>query len=108
MSSDVEITADMYTRIADIEEIRPKRHPVEKFLTLQAFLRHTEKLAVSRALKIADIGGSSGVYAFELADRGHEIHLRDIALGSLDIARAKQAQRNGNPLASIECGDAKD
>lgn len=56
---------------------------------------------------ILDIGGAAGVYAFWLADRGYQVHLIDAVPLHIQQAEEKAAQRDGQPLASISLGDAR-
>lgn len=75
---------------------------MERELTLHTILSH---LPHTTPAKIADIGGGSGVYAFKLADMGHEVHLRDLSPALVELARQNNAL---HPLASIEVGNAID
>lgn len=56
--------------------------------------------------KIFDIGGAAGVYAFELAKRGYQLHLIDPVELHLEQARSYAAD-SGVALASIARGDAR-
>lgn len=141
--SDCIVIRDLYDKLGEVEDMRLVRHPLEHALTLDAIERHifgnkqgsqpalasqtpgnessTAPSAVSSApfhgIKIADIGGATGTYAFALADKGAEVHLRDLSTGLLAIAAAKQEKRcreskvngdNFNQLASIKVGNALD
>lgn len=54
---------------------------------------------------VLDMGGGAGFYSFWLADKGYNVHLRDIV--PLHVEQAKQEEIESNiKLASIEVGDA--
>ena len=55
---------------------------------------------------IFDVGGGAGIYAFSLAEQGHQVHLFDPVELHLEQARA-QAAKSGVALASITRGDAR-
>ena len=57
--------------------------------------------------KVLDVGGSPGVYSLWLAAFGHEVHLIDPV--QKHVLQAMDASRNhpGNPIASINIGDAR-
>lgn len=75
---------------------------LEKARTQEIISRY----AGSGCLKIADIGGATGVYSFWLQEQGHEVWLLDATQLHVDIARETAEQRNLK-LASIEKGDAR-
>jgi SAM-dependent methyltransferase len=55
---------------------------------------------------IADIGGATGYYAFELAKSGHKVHLIDMV--PVHIEKAKEmADEKGLNLAGFNVGDAR-
>ena len=55
---------------------------------------------------ILDVGGASGVYAFQLATQGYEVHLIDPVKLLLEQARS-YADASGIRLTSITRGDAR-
>jgi len=58
-------------------------------------------------LRIADVGGATGAYAFWLASLGHEVHLVDAVPLHIEIARQAQFDEAVPNLASTEVGDAR-
>ncbi len=129
--SEASVTKALYDSMAIQENERLNFHPLEYAMTLDTIERHLDfrrriwstsnsSLAGS-PLKIADIGGATGTYAFALADRGCLVHLRDLSPGLLEIASQKQTERlsqrvdaadgeknGGGILASIGGGNALD
>ncbi|MDR2571754.1 MAG: class I SAM-dependent methyltransferase [Oscillospiraceae bacterium] len=84
------------------EDEREIRDPLE-------FIR--SKVIISRYLEhdnmnIADIAGGTGVYSFWLAKLGHKVHLLDIAMKHIDIAKSKGKELSVE-LASYTCADAR-
>ena len=61
----------------------------------------------TRPQKVLDVGGSPGVYSLWLASLGHEVRLIDPV--QKHVLQAIDASRNqpGNPIASINIGDAR-
>lgn len=55
---------------------------------------------------IYDTGGAAGVYAFQLAERGYQVHLIDPVELHLEQARAR-VSASGVALASITLGDTR-
>ncbi|TDL27288.1 S-adenosyl-L-methionine-dependent methyltransferase [Rickenella mellea] len=88
--SDYSIVRNQYDRMAEMEEQRLKDHPMERLVTLDTISLHLGP-HLDVPLKIADIGGGTGVYAFILAKQGHSVHLRDLSPGLLVIASEEQA-----------------
>jgi ubiquinone/menaquinone biosynthesis C-methylase UbiE len=84
------------------ENERIERHPLEFIRTKDIISRNLPK----NSIKIIDLCGASGVYAYWLAKMGHEVHLMD-----LSPKHIKQAENNQEKykvkLASIACGDAR-
>lgn len=58
-------------------------------------------------LKIADIGGGAGHYAFWLQSLGHRVRMVDLSPGNIELAN-EFAARNGISLSSCQVGDARD
>lgn len=56
--------------------------------------------------KVADVGGATGVYAFQLADRGHQVSLVDLVPAHVAQAVARN-QGRAQPLVSCRVGDAR-
>jgi len=114
-------TAAQYDANDEHEADRLRLHPMERALTLDAIVQHLEisvpehPESQSRCLKIADIGGATGVYAFALADIcatqriQADIHLRDLAPKLVALAQIEQDRRikSASPtLASLAVGSA--
>ena len=59
-----------------------------------------------KPVKIMDLCGASGHYAYWLAEMGHEVHLMDLSPKNINDARNNQTKYNAR-LASISCGDAR-
>ncbi len=55
---------------------------------------------------VVDIGGGTGPYAFWLAEKGCEVHLRDLTSRHVEMAREKNMTASA-PLASVEVSDAR-
>ena len=98
-ASDPEIQ-EYYAR--EPEETRLERGPfqLERARTLELIRRH----APSPPARIIDVGGAAGVYAFELAAQGYEVHLVDASERLVLEARRRNAAA---VLASCEVGDAR-
>lgn len=140
-TSDLRVTQELYDSRATEEDRKLELHPLEYQLTIDALAKYlpliasqsitddagpaqaagstTTSTAPARRRKIADIGGATGTYAFFLAGRGEEVHLRDLSPALLEIATARNAMgvqgdkfdlgkgTHGN-LASIQVGNAID
>lgn len=116
--SDTNITKALYDGMAIQEDERLNFHPLELAMTLDTIERHlhlhrgpsgTSSLADSPVpLKIADIGGATGTYAFALADRGCLVHLRDLSPGLLAIASRKQTERLSQQRTDTADGEKND
>ncbi|KZV98247.1 S-adenosyl-L-methionine-dependent methyltransferase [Exidia glandulosa HHB12029] len=106
-----EAVAQLYDSIAASEADRLRLHPMERELTLDAIATHIDLTRRNDRLKVADIGGATGVYAFKLADAGAEVHLRDLSSRLVWLANVEQERRanDGKPtLASAAVGSALD
>lgn len=97
------IVEQSYDRMPDCEWHRLERHRVEYGVTMKAL---AEYLPPAPA-KVADIGGSDGRYAVELARRGYEVTLVDLSGRCQDFARSK-ATEAGVQLAGVIHADARD
>ena len=53
---------------------------------------------------VLDLGGGAGAYSFWLAERGHAVHLVDLSLRQVDLARRRP---DAAALASIAVGVAR-
>jgi 2-polyprenyl-3-methyl-5-hydroxy-6-metoxy-1,4-benzoquinol methylase len=106
----VEHTAALYDYISSHEATRLDMHPIEREVTLRTITRYLLACGDSTCrIRIADIGGATGGYAFPLAARGHEVHLVDLAPKLIDIARSTDSGKpEGAKLASIRVGSALD
>ena len=58
------------------------------------------------SIKIIDLCGASGHYAYWLAEMGHEVHLMDLSPKHINEAIDNSKKYNAK-LASISCGDAR-
>jgi len=84
------------------EDGRMKRNQLEFIRSKEIISRY---LSVT-PMKIADIGGATGVYSYWLASQGHDVHLLDFTPSH--IVQAKEYGKNHNlSLASYHCGDAR-
>lgn len=59
-----------------------------------------------KGLKIADVGGGAGFYAFWLQSLGHSVSMIDFSPGNIDLAREHAAEQ-GIALTSCQVGDAR-
>ena len=59
------------------------------------------------SMKIADIGGATGVYSFWLSEKGHEVHLLDATPWHIEEAKRKEEEA-GKKLGSVQVGDGRD
>ncbi|MCL2006873.1 MAG: class I SAM-dependent methyltransferase [Treponema sp.] len=57
-------------------------------------------------IRIIDLCGATGHYAYWLAKKGHEVHLRDLSPRHITEAKANEKNYNAK-LASIALGDAR-
>lgn len=100
--------AKLYDSIGQHEVSRLQEHPIELAVTLRAIRTSTGP----GPKKIADVGGGPGTYAFPLADDGHQVDLIDLSPGLVEIANAKQNERQAagskSLLNSLGVGDALD
>jgi hypothetical protein len=120
--TDLGATAALYDSMAANEADRLRLHPMERALTLDTIINYLESPdevvqagnRETKQLKIADIGGATGAYAFALADHlgsSVEVHLRDLSPNLIARANEEQSRREDvNPplpkLASIAVGSA--
>ena len=58
-------------------------------------------------MRIADIGGGAGYYAFWLQEKGHHVNLVDLSPKNIELAK-KYSLKTGIQLNSLELGDATD
>jgi 2-polyprenyl-3-methyl-5-hydroxy-6-metoxy-1,4-benzoquinol methylase len=80
------LVAAFYNQNASEEHSRLADRSLERSVTMNVIL-DTMAASNGTSLKIADIGGGTGIYAVELARLGHEVTLTDISASELDIAR---------------------
>jgi len=84
------------------ENDRLSNESLEFIRTKDIIIRNLPKIP----LKIIDLCGASGHYAYWLAELGHEVHLMD--LSPKHITQAKENGKKYNAkLSSMECGDAR-
>jgi len=84
------------------EDARILRHPLEFIRTKEIISRYLSK----DKIKIIDLCGASGHYAYWLAEKGHEVHLMDLSPKHIIEVENNRQKYNVN-LASISCGDAR-
>jgi ubiquinone/menaquinone biosynthesis C-methylase UbiE len=84
------------------EDERLTRHPLEFIRTKDIISRFLPETPI----KIIDLCGASGNYAYWLAKKGHKVHLMDLSRKHISEAKNNQKKFNAN-LASIVCGDAR-
>lgn len=90
-------------------------HEIEKSrLELEAFklegLRTKEiisRFLLKDEMRIADIGGGAGYYAFWLQEKGHEVSLVDLSPKNIELVN-KHSKDTGIQLTRSEIGDATD
>ncbi len=82
---------------------RLDRHKIEFEMTK----RYMDTYIKGNSLKVLDIGGGPGRYAFYLGDKGHKVTLLDLSQKHINIAKAK-AQELGITLDGYIKGDALD
>lgn len=93
----------MYDDRPGYEWERLERHRTEFAVTLRALEEHLPRPPA----RVLDCGGGPGRYAIELAGRGYDVVLFDLASGCLDLAHKKAAEASV-ALAGYEQGTATD
>jgi len=68
-----------------VETSRLDKDPLEKMRTQQIISRYLFKVP----LKILDVGGGTGAYAYWLKQLGHEVHLIDPSFTNIEYAKQK-------------------
>lgn len=84
------------------ENGRLSRNPIEFIRTKEIISRYLP----AKTIKIIDLCGASGHYAYWLAERGHEVHLMDFSQKHINEAKINEKNYNAK-LVSLECGDAR-
>jgi ubiquinone/menaquinone biosynthesis C-methylase UbiE len=84
------------------ENERINRDVLEYIRTKDIILRNLPK----DPIKIIDLCGASGHYAYWLAEMGHEVHLMDLSPKHI-IEAKKNEQKYSSRLASMTTGDAR-
>ena len=84
------------------ENERIIRDPLEFIRTKELISRYLPKTPI----KIVDLCGASGHYAYWLAEKGHEVHLMDLSQKHINEALFNKKNYKAQ-LASLECGDAR-
>ena len=84
------------------EDKRITRSPLEFIRTKEIISR----FLLENPVKIIDLCGASGHYSYWLAEKGHEVHLRDLSQRHIDEAKNNEKIYNAS-LASIIRGDAR-
>ncbi|MCL2835102.1 MAG: class I SAM-dependent methyltransferase [Treponema sp.] len=84
------------------EDGRIDRDSLEFIRTKDIVLRNLPK----NPIKIIDLCGASGHYAYWLAEMGHEVHLMDLTPKHIDQAKNNQSKYKAK-LASMTIGDAR-
>ena len=84
------------------ENNRMDRNPLEYLRCKEIISRYLK----DEVMRIADIGGATGVFSFWLAKQGHLVSLLDYTPSHIDQAKEKSSS-NGIELRSFDCGDAK-
>lgn len=96
----VEDIIEFYTAYS--EEHRLSRHELEKIRTSELLLRHLPQ----GPLRILDVGGGTGAYAFWLSSLGHAVHFIDLVPKHVQHVERCSAASEW-PLASVSVGDAR-
>jgi ubiquinone/menaquinone biosynthesis C-methylase UbiE len=89
--------ADEDSRLQDSEGM------LESQRSKQIISRHL----LGGGLRVLDVGGGTGPYAFWLSQQGHEVHLVDPVAKHIAIARDRNT-RTASPLKLISAGDARE
>jgi ubiquinone/menaquinone biosynthesis C-methylase UbiE len=84
------------------ENERILRNPLEFIRTKEIISRFLPE----NKIKIIDLCGATGHYSYWLAEKGHEVHLRDLSQRHIDEAKGNDSKYNAR-LASISLGDAR-
>jgi len=84
------------------EDGRIEKNPIEFIRTKDIILRNLPE----KPIKIIDLCGASGHYAYWLAQMGHEVHLMDLSPKHIEEAKCNKLKYNVE-LASTLCGDAR-
>ena len=84
------------------ENNRMDRNPLEYLRCKEIISRYLK----DEVMRIADIGGATGVFSFWLAKQGHLVSLLDYTPLHIDQAKENGASL-GIKLHSYDCGDAK-
>ena len=92
---------EFYEKIENENE-RLKRSPLEFIRTKEIIARYLPE----QPIKIIDLCGASGHYSYWLAEKGHEVHLRDLSQRHIEEAKNNEGKYNSK-LASIDRGDAR-
>lgn len=79
-----------------------ERHPIEFIRSKEIISRHL----FSEPMKIVDLCGASGHYAYWLAKMGHEVHLMDLSGKHIKETIANKEKYNVE-LSSVKQGDAR-
>jgi len=94
------LVLDFYEAYSENERIN--RDVLEFVRTKDIILRNLPK----NPIKIIDLCGASGHYAYWLAEMGHEVHLRDLSPNHI-IEAKKNGEKYNAQLASMRCADAR-
>jgi ubiquinone/menaquinone biosynthesis C-methylase UbiE len=78
------------------------RHPLEFIRTKELISRHLPQ----RPIKIIDLCGATGHYSYWLAEKGHEVHLKDLSPKHIQAAKNYEKKYTAK-LASISLGDSR-
>jgi ubiquinone/menaquinone biosynthesis C-methylase UbiE len=97
---DNSIVSDFYESYNEDERII--RDPLEFIRTKEIISRYLPETPI----KIIDLCGASGHYAYWLAEKGHEVHLMDLSQKHINRAKNNQLKYK-TKLASMICGDAR-
>ncbi|KAF7590977.1 hypothetical protein BBP40_002171 [Aspergillus hancockii] len=106
--TDTKIVAEWYNQNAALEHDRLNSCRLEFSVSMRVILRCLEQLErhVQRPLAILDLGGGTGRYAVELAQRGHSVALVDISQSELDLAKSFAAESDVT-LSAVVQADAR-
>jgi ubiquinone/menaquinone biosynthesis C-methylase UbiE len=84
------------------EDERILRHPIEFIRTKEIISRYLPE----KQIKILDVCGASGHYAYWLAEKGHEVHLMDLSPKHIITAKNNKKKYKAS-LASMKTEDAR-
>lgn len=96
-----EIVKGFYANEMEKDRLELEYFKLEGIRTKEIIKRYLSK----KPMKIADIGGGAGFYAFWLQAMGHEVSLIDLTQRNIELAN-EYSQKSGVQLTECRTGDA--